>query len=241
MWSRSAPSLLPTAHPRSPHPGCSKCRLQGLPAPPRLSGGRLRAAWWAGAPARGPWVVGDDGPSHPKQGAASEGAWGLGTGQEHRPESLFCRHSRAGQVTAALTAAPQAWPPVHGLESQPCRVWAPLPHTGSLPALFLVASRTPAAGPTARAGAADTTSQRKLSARSQGRGAGCRGRQEAGGEGDLCLEKGSRLQQPDHQHQGPCVLPQTHTHRDTQSIPPIYITPQSSPGVTIQRQRKQAL
>lgn len=77
-----------------------------------------------------------------------------------------------------------------GLSPSPAVSGPPLPHTGSLPALFLAASRTPAAGPTARAGAADTTSQRKLGPEPGGgeraAGAGREGR----GEGDLCLEEG---------------------------------------------------
>ena len=67
------------------------------------------------------------------------------------------------------------------------------------------------------------------SARSQRRGAGCRGRQEGRGRGGICAwKKGSRLQQPDHQHQGPCVLPQTHTQGYT-GIPPRHITPPEQP------------
>ena len=117
------------------------------------------------------------------------GDWGQGRKTDQSPFLLSPFQSWAGHG-AALTTAPQAWPPVHGLEPQPCRVWAPLPHTGSRPALFLAASLAPAAGPTARAGAADTTSQLKLGPEPEA-GGGLRGQAGGPGErGDLCLQEG---------------------------------------------------
>lgn len=195
MWSRLSLPPCSLLHIQGAHTlGAHKVQTPGPPcSTSRLSGGRLRAARWAGARGPGPpWVVGDDGPSHPKQGEPVKGPgdWGQGRNTDQSPFLFLSPFQSWAGHRAALTAAPQAWPPVHGLESQPCRVWAPLPHTGSLPALFLAASRTPAAGPTARAGAADTTSQRKLGPE-PGAGSGLQGQAGGPGErGDLCLEEG---------------------------------------------------
>ena len=113
----------------------------------------------------------------------------MGTEQADQSPFLLSPFQSWAGHGAALTTAPQAWPPVRVLEPQPCRVWAPLPHTGSCPALFLATSRAPAAGPTARAGAADTTSQLKLGPEPEA-GGGLRGQAGGPGErGDLCLQE----------------------------------------------------
>ena len=217
---------------QTPGPPCST---------PWLPRERPRAARWAGAQGP-PWVVGDGGLPHPRQGELLKGPGGWGQ----------CRKTDQSPIPVAIPepgrsrGCSDCMPP--GPAPRP-RARAPaLPCLGPTTPRWLPPSFVPGRLPRPCGWARGQSWSRRHNKPAQARpaasqGAGCGGRQE--GWGICACKKGSRLQQPDHRHQDLCVLPQTHTHTHTHTQihrhPQTHINRQNSPGATTEAKETDVL
>lgn len=210
---------------QTPGPPCST---------PWLSRERPRAARWAGAQGP-PWVVGDGGPPHPRQGELLKGPGDWGQCRKTDQSPIPVAIPELGRSRGCSDCSPP------GLAPCPWARAPALPCLGPTTPRWLPPSFVPGRLPRPCGWAHGQSwsrrhnkpAQARPAARGWGRAAGA-GRRAAGGNGGICAcKKGSRLQQPDRRHQDLCVLPQTHTHtHEYTDIPPHTKTPRISPGAT---------
>lgn len=170
-------------------------------------------------------------PSGATCGQTMEVAWGVGTGQQDRLGYFHPRYhsrDRAGQ-RGVLTTAPPGLAPFLPPQSPNLAMSAPgNPTLAPAQLCSWPPPAAPVAGPRARAGAADTTTQLKLGPEPEGRavteGWGRNRRQEWRG---LWLREGLVFGNLDCHHQGLCLLPQARVraHTYTQDVLQIHINP----------------